>query len=509
MLRTPRIGLLLAALALAPWSAADFTLTVLHTNDLHAHAEPTTVRGKSYGGYARLATMLAKAKAADINPILLDAGDVFQGTLFFNVYVGLADLAFMNTVGYDAMAVGNHEFDRGPQALADFAKLAKFPILSANLDITAEPLLTGLVQPSTVIEVDGQRIGIVGATTEDLPDISSPGPNVKTLPVVPAVQKAVDALKAQGIDKIIVVTHCGYTVDIENVAQLSGVDMIVGGHSHSLLGDLVADGFPAPLGPYPTVAKNKDGDTALIVQGWEWVKVLGRIQVTFDDAGRVKSWTDGRPLLVDESIPDDKAVSALIAALKKPIADMMNREIGSTAVEIPRSEPGQGALADMIADAMLAATERAGSVVALMNQGGVRSAIDAGPITYGDAIAVQPFNNTLVVLDLTGAEIKQALESGKLLISRGSSFALAPDRPEGQRVSEVVIAGQPLDLAKVYRCTFNSFVAAGGDALTVVKNAQGKRTDTGLLDVDALIEFIQVRSPLNPKAEGRIRIVRG
>jgi 5'-nucleotidase / UDP-sugar diphosphatase len=144
-----------------------------------------------------------------------------------------------------------------------------------------------------------------------------------------------------------------------------------------------------------------------------------------------------------------------------------------------------------------------------MNQGGVRSAIDAGPITYGDAIAVQPFNNTLVVLDLTGTEIKQALESGKLLVSRGSSFTLAPDKPEGQRVSDVVIAGQPLDPAKVYRCTFNSFVAAGGDALTVVKNAQGKRTDTGLLDVDALIEFIQARSPLDPKAEGRIRIVRG
>ncbi|MBL8065307.1 MAG: 5'-nucleotidase C-terminal domain-containing protein, partial [Chthonomonadaceae bacterium] len=169
--------------------------------------------------------------------------------------------------------------------------------------------------------------------------------------------------------------------------------------------------------------------------------------------------------------------------------------------ELPRSGPGkQGVLADIITDAMLDATKAMGSTVALMNSGGIRSALNAGVISYGDAISVQPFNNTLVVLDLTGAELEETLSSGVLFVSQGSSFRLS-----NGKATEILISGQKLEPSKTYRCTFNSFVANGGDGLTVVKNATGKRTDTGLLDIDALIEYLKKNSPLKKKAEGRIK----
>ena len=178
-------------LSCAPIALANFTVTFLHTNDLHSHVEPVKIKGVELGGYARQATLIKKFRNESPNPILLNGGDTFQGTLFFNVYLGLADVAFMNQVGYQAMAAGNHEFDRGPKVLADFARLAAFPILAANLDVSSDPDLKGLIKPSAIITVGTERIGVVGAVTPDLMDISSPGDNVKLKDLIPRDRKSV------------------------------------------------------------------------------------------------------------------------------------------------------------------------------------------------------------------------------------------------------------------------------------------------------------------------------
>lgn len=491
-----RRSLLAAFVMCAPFAFADETITILHTNDLHAHVEPVKVKGVELGGYARQATLIKKLRAGATNPLLLNGGDTFQGTLYFNVYHGLADVSFMNQVGYQAMAVGNHEFDRGPKGLADFAKLANFPILAANLDVSTEPLLAGLIKSSTILTAGQVRVGIVGAVTPDLPTISSPGDNVRMKELIPSLQAAIDELQKQGLDKIVVVSHCGYGEEKRMASQLKGVDVVVGGHSHTFLGNVTLPGDPRSGGAYPTVVKNADGDTALVVQSWEWGKVFGRIEITFDEGGKVKSWSKDQPIPVTADIPEDPVVASMISALRKPIEDLMNKPVGETTAEIPRNGPGkQGAMADVITDAMLDATKKMGSVIALMNAGGVRSALNAGKITYGDAISVQPFNNTLVVIDLTGAELLEALQSGILYVSKGS-------RVEG---NSVTVAGEKLDVKKTYRCTFNSFVAGGGDGLTVVKESKGYRLDTGLLDIDALLEYLKANSPIVPKAEGRIK----
>lgn len=478
---------------------APFTLTVLHTNDMHAHFEPTRVSGRMLGGYARLATLIHRYRASDPNVVLLNAGDTFQGTIFFNTYSGLADLAFMNAVGFDAMAVGNHEFDKGPAALAAFANGAAFPVIAANLDVTNEPLLMQRINLSATVRVGNETIGVVGAITEELPTISFPGDNVRLRPLVASVQAAIDAFTASGIDKIVLVSYCGYAEEQELAKALRGIDVIVGGHSHTLLGSTGIEGLPTGP-PYPTVVKNKDDDTALVVQAWNWGLVLGRLQVTFDDAGRVASWS-GAPVAVTEDVPEDPTVASMIRAFRIPVAAVMDKVIGRTLNEISRGESNLAA--QLIADAQLEATRHLGSVAAFINAGGVRAAIDAGDITYGEALTTQPFGNTLVVIELTGAELTLALArggGGRLHPSTGTSYQVT-----GDGVANVVIAGQPLDPTKTYKVTVNNFTAGGGDNHLEIKNAMGARAETGIVDIDALVDYIQKRSPLDLRPENRVR----
>lgn len=506
------LALGLSALAAAQ---APITITVLHTNDLHARVEPAMIQRRPYGGYARQATLIKRFRASDPNPVLLNGGDTFQGTLYFNVYEGLAEAAFMNMVGYQAMAVGNHEFDRGPKTLAEFAKVVKFPLLAANLDVSAEPELRDLIKASTIIEVGGQKVGVVGAITPDTPSISSPGPNVKFLDLHTTVQRAVDDLKAQGINKIMLVSHVGLSGERRMAREIRGLDVIVGGHSHSLLGnDDFPTGFPGPSGKYPMVENNADGP-CLVLSSWEWGKVFGRVKVDFDAQGKVLKWNDASPVLVDDSIPEDPNVAALIAALKKPIANLSNEVIGSTPTGLGKAHDGgrgfESTMGNVITDAMLEATKGQGSVAAFTNQGGIRSAIDPGDITFGGAITVVPFSNTLVIMELTGAEIKAALEHGAdrtgglLHPSIMSGYDLNMSKPVGERVSNVRIGGEPLDLNKIYKVTINSFTASGGDGHEVLKNAKGARVDTGFVDIDVLVAYFKKHSPVERKLEGRIK----
>ena len=199
----------------------DFNLTVLHTNDVHGRVDQfdgfgtpcdaeEAAANECFGGAARIKTIVDQVRLEDGNVVLLDGGDQFQGTLFYTQYKGAEAQEMMNALGYDAMAVGNHEFDDGPDTLGRFVDGANFPVLSANIDASAEPTLAGKIQPSAVIEIGGETIGVVGYTTEDTAILSSPGPNVVFNNIEASVQAAVDDLTAQGINKIMAVSHAGF-----------------------------------------------------------------------------------------------------------------------------------------------------------------------------------------------------------------------------------------------------------------------------------------------------------
>ncbi|MCE9557926.1 MAG: 5'-nucleotidase/apyrase family protein [Armatimonadetes bacterium] len=509
---------LVASLLLGTFAcqAKDFTLTVLHTNDLHARVEPSAIKGKTYGGYARHMTLVEKYRTEDENVILLNAGDTFQGTLFFTQYKGLADLSYMNYAKYDGMALGNHEFDKGVGTLAEFCKRATFPILSANLDFSAEPLLKDLVKPYTVLTVSGEKIGVVGLITPDLFSISSPGPTVKMKPLVESAQIAIDELEKQGINKIVLLTHIGFDEDSKLVPQLRGVDIVVGGHSHSPLGEIELPGGRRNEGKYPFESKDKVGSKVLITQAWEWGKLFGRLKVTFDDKGVVKSFRDGRPILVDESIPEQSVMKTAVDAFTLPIMAMRQTQVSSTPTGFTRSGNGESELGNLICDSMLAKVSASGALIAIMNPGGIRQNIEAGPISYETCINVQPFGNTLVVLDLNLGELKAAFENDKsyfLQVSKGFEITYDFSQPIGERVISMKINGNQLwpippnvRIGNIKIVT-NNFLAGGGDSVTSFKEAKGARIDTGFVDVEALIEYLKSRPSVSAGKDGRIKVV--
>ncbi len=505
---------LLNSLLAATAFVGNFEVTLLHTNDLHSHAEPVMIRGKSYGGYARQATLINQARKLDKNLLLLNGGDTFQGTLYFNVYEGLSDLAFMNQVGYQAAAVGNHEFDRGPKTFSEFVKRANFPLLAANLDVSNDPDLKDRIKAWTILNVGKEKVGVIGAVTPDLPTISDIGQHVKMKELFASISQAVSELKVAKISKIFLVSHCGYELEREIVAKIPEIDVVVGGHSHSFLANPSfpkLDGWPTPLGPYPTIVNHVGGSRSLVLQGWEWGKILGNIKIQFDSRGQVSGWRDALPIVVDDKIPDDPTVANLIAAFQKPIIATMLQKIGKTEVNLDRN----GLMRELLPDAMQEAAKAFGAVASFMNTGGVRSGIDAGDITLGKLNEVQPFRNTLMILELSGQELKDALETpalgteisgGMLLPSSGTSYFIDMSRPSGQRVANIVVGGSPIQLGKTYRLALNNFTAGGGDAHTVLKIAKGYRYDTGLLDIDILVDYVKANSPITRVAENRVRL---
>ncbi|MEM9441505.1 MAG: metallophosphoesterase, partial [Pseudomonadota bacterium] len=254
-----------AGLAAVSTSAlADFRLTILHVNDTHARFEPINkynstcsdednAAGECFGGLARLETAIEQRREAlaaeGRNVLTLHAGDQFQGSLFYTTYKGELSAELMNQFGFDAMAVGNHEFDDGPEALAAFVDQVNFPLLFANTDLQNEPLLAGKVPAYVTKELSGETVGIIGVLAEDTNETSSPGPNVPFIRAEDVLPGLIETLSADGIDKIILLSHAGLGRDMEIAAAVDGIDAIIGGHSHTLLSNTIEDAE----GPYPTI----------------------------------------------------------------------------------------------------------------------------------------------------------------------------------------------------------------------------------------------------------------
>jgi 5'-nucleotidase len=499
-----------------------YQLRIIHTNDHHARIEPVlagTPPAPVHGGVSRRKTLIDAIRAEGGNQILVDAGDVFQGTLWFNQYLGQADLEFYHAMGYEAMTIGNHEFDNGPEPLAEFIKRAQFPVLSANIVTDASYPINGLYKPWIIKDVGGERIGIFGLTTEETPAIAKSGQGIQFTNYIEAARKAVADLQAQGVNKIIALTHIGITFDRELARQVDGIQVIIGGHTHTPMGPMVNP--PDPGRPYPEVIASPSGKTVVMATDWEWGRWLGDLTVGFDANGEITSVVAGRPTEVAPSIEPDRGFEDRIAVLVQPLADLRNKPAGATAVALNGNRADvrtkETNLGNLIADAMLEKGRPAGAQVAIMNGGGIRASIDAGPITLGELLDVQPFANQLSLVTLTGAQLKEALENGvSQLETTAGRFAQVSNmrysydasRAVGDRVTGVQLGDgnggyTALDPAASYRVATINFLVAGGDGYTVFTQGTNK-LDTGLLDVDVTTEYVTARSPVNPQVEGRI-----
>jgi 5'-nucleotidase len=550
----------------------DYTLTLLHTNDMHGHWETFGSEG-SLGGLARLKTAVddVRAERGSDNILLVDAGDYFQGTLFFNAWRGSDAVMALNSIGYDAATLGNHEFDLGPDGLAaamrgDAVEIAgvgyvteavEVPIVATNLDYSAEPELAGAdwLQDSVVLERGGRRFAVLGILTDTTSNIASPGPNIQFLDYVASVQAEVDRLEADGVNHIILLSHINHADDLALAAALRGVDIIVSGHDHRLLGNaaaiaadpLTADFADLVYGPYPARATAADRSNVLIVSAWEWARVLGRLDVTFDEQGRVKGWSGG-PIFINESIAEDAEVAARVAEYRAPVDDLAGVDIGTAGVlfdgsRIPGVRTQEMPLGNLVADVLLDyAAPALGADVALTNGGGIRATIEAGTVTFGDALSVLPFGNTITVVEVTGAELVAALDNGlswaydaDANATRSSGAfpqvagmtvtfcgetvsdiqagtlppaACATAMLEGGLVTSVSIDGTAIDLQASYRVASNNFLVNGGDFYGMFAEAcardGGFCQDSFVLMLDELVREFENGSPVTRVVEGRL-----
>jgi len=510
-------------------SFADYTLNILHINDWHSRIESNNKyestcsaeeeeKGECIGGAARLVTAIADRRKAleGENVILLNGGDNFQGSLFYTTYKGAAEAEFLNQMKFDAMTVGNHEFDDGEDALVPFLEKIQFPVLSANVHPNAQSKVGDRIKPSIVIEVGGEKIGIIGAVTTDTPDIASPGPNISIEDDIATITAEVEKLKAEGVNKIIALTHVGYPRDKEMIAKIPGIDVVVGGHSHSLLSNT----DPKAEGPYPTMIDNPEGYKVPVTQAASYSKYLGEFKVVFDDNGVVKE-ASGNPLHLDATIKPDETVLARIKELGAPIEELKNREVSETTKEIDGSRENCRAreceMGDLVADAILDRMKGQGVQIVFQNGGGLRASIDQGVITMGEILTVLPFQNTLATFQLTGADVVAALENGLSQIEEGAGrfmqvaglrYAFDKSAPPGSRISlvEVMENGNwtPIDPAKTYLAATNNYVRQGGDGYEVFANNAKNAYDYGPSREQVVADYLAANRPYTPRLEGRI-----
>ncbi|NTB96183.1 LysM peptidoglycan-binding domain-containing protein [Agrobacterium tumefaciens] len=527
------LGMLsVSAITLSAGAAlADYELNILHINDFHSRIESINKfdstcsaeeegKNECFGGAARLLTAINQTrdalKAEGKNVLLLNAGDNFQGSLFYTTYKGTVEAEVLNAMKFDAMTVGNHEFDDSEDGLAGFLDKVQFPVVTANVVATAASKIGDRVKPSIVLEVGGQKIGIVGAVANDTAELATPGPNITIAEDVAKISEQVQKLKQDGVDKIIALTHVGYPRDLEFIAKIPDVDVVVGGHTHTLLSntDQKAEG------PYPTLVDNPGGYKVPVVQAGQYSKYLGDLKVVFDDSGVVKE-SKGDPILIDSSFKPDEATLKRIDELKAPIEALKSKVVGSSEGPIEGDRKvcrvKECSMGNLVADATLARVKDQGVTIAFANSGGLRSSIDAGDVSMGEVLTVLPFQNTVATFQLKGEDIRAALENGVSQIDDGAGrfmqvsglkYSFDRSKPAGGRVISVEVkegdAFVPLDPAKTYIVAANNYVRTGGDGFKVFATKAINAYDFGPNLEEAVAAYITANSPYKPYTDGRI-----
>jgi len=472
-------------------------ITIAHTNDVHGHI--TENPDSKEFGYAKMATLINEMRQANPNFLLIDAGDTFQGTIYVNQSKGESILPILNHLGYETMTAGNHEFDFGWEQVLKLRDALDYPVINANAFKSDG---TNLLEPVHYATVGGEKFAFLGLVTEETPIVTHPD-NVKGLTFknpVDVAKEWVPKLKKEA-DHVIVVSHVGIDVDREIAKNVPGIELIVGGHSHTALKE-------------PEVVNG-----TYIVQDWEYGKSLGRADLYYFN-GKLVAFSGGL-LEYDETVKSDPEVAAMVDKIAKDIDAALSTVIAKAEVDLEGDRAAvrsrETNLGNLTADIMLERTKTIPgheADVALTNGGGIRDKIAAGDITKKMLQTVFPFPNTLVIVEATGADIKAALENGVSQVETGAgrfpqisgmSFTYDPSKKPGDRVLEVKIGGQPLDLNKTYRVATNDFIAAGGDGYESFKKPG--ILNTGITFYDMMEEALTKMKSVHPKTEGRITAV--
>ena len=497
-------------------------ITVMHTNDHHGRFWKN--RDGEYGMAARktaIDSIRAEVAAQGGYSLLLDGGDVNTGVPESDLQDAVPDFKGMNLLGYDAMAVGNHEFDKSPFVLKMQRELATFPMLSANIYRNGERVF----EPYKIFSLGGIKVGVMGLTTEDTRKMVHPDTiqGMEFRGVIAEAARTVPELRSKA-DIVIATTHMGHyedgnhgtqaTGDVEMARAIKGIDLVVGGHTQNpacMKAENVLDRAYVP----GTDCKPDRQNGTWIVQAHEWGKYVGRADFEFRNGEftlvryalipvnlkkSVKA-ADGKTGLVTYTpeIAEDKAMLALLKPFQEFGQQKLLVEVGSTDAKLEgdrslvRTQPT--ALGVMIGQAMM---DKAKADFALVNAGGVRDSLPAGKLNYKDILTVHPFGNTITFVDLSGAEVLNYLNAAAKMSSGSGAFAQFAGVQltiTSGSVKDVRIRGAMLNPAASYRLAINNFVAAGGDGYPKL-TTHPSYVDTGFVDADVLRNYISARSPL-------------
>jgi 2',3'-cyclic-nucleotide 2'-phosphodiesterase (5'-nucleotidase family) len=500
-------GLLLVFLLAVP--AGGVTLRLLHINDFHGFAEPhkPLKASEPLGGMAYLAGEAARLRQGQPT-LLLAAGDMIQGNNWANLFQGKSSIELMNAMKFDAMVVGNHEFDYGQEVLKARLQEAGFPLLGANVQG-----LPGL-KPYVLKDLQGLRVAVIGVTTPDTYTSTHPR-NVTGLKFTSPETAVAECLKElQGkADLVVVLSHLGYSEDRALAQKIPGIGVIVGGHTHTRL--------EAPALVNRTV----------IVQAWEHGKALGVLDLEVED-GKIVKYAGRQEEIKPRPGRADKAIEAIVRKYSQEVDARLDQTVGETKTDLNGENVRlrETNLGNLVTDVMREVTE---AEAAIINGGTIRTSIRRGPVKAKDIYAALPFDNYLVALRLSGAQVREALEhgvscpeekAGRFPQVSGLSFTYNPKAAAGARVREVTINGRPLESGKEYVVATHDFLAAGGDGYRSfgegLKCGEGYREQGGALTSknlaychpgvwlrDLVIEYLKNKKTIAPQTEGRIKAV--
>lgn len=558
---------LLALAAIA--NAKNFKLKILHTNDIHARVDPINKYGSAcdptekndcFGGAARRVQAVKDLKADSDYPVLvLDGGDQFQGSLWYTVYRGVEAYKTMNLVGYDAMGLGNHEFDNGGEALERFVNNVDADILSCNVDWTgAEPAYPGLakIKKHVVFDVEGEKIGIIGYTISNIQTVSSPPEGIVVHDVFDSVTAEVKVLKKKGVNKIIAIGHHGYLEDVRMANDIEGLDVVVGGHTNTFLynGDPIEvtgneNARPKTAdGPYPTW---NEGKSTCVVQDYAFGRWMGNLDVEWDGNGNIVDCV-GQPVLMSDEFGEDKETFDMLAEMDIKLKEFGDRVMGFNRQNIPfernRWRMTEHVLTNWIGDAMI---EYAASSIldgggfykdipriSMMNGGGLRNGLPAGQLTWRDATPTMPFDNAISLLEIPAKTIWDTLEhgvagvrcvdyanmidcdnTGGFVYGGGLRYTYDIGRDPYDRLMQVKVACNDEEMAKwceidpndeetKYMVVINSYIATGGDGHEALKNVprEGDLVGTDLFQDSQILAYMLSNEVLMTE-DGRIRQV--
>ncbi|XP_060664932.1 apyrase [Drosophila nasuta] len=523
-----------------------FPLSLIHINDFHARFEATDTSGgicaegtECIGGYARTVYTVKQLleQQKDQNPIYINAGDSFQGTLWYNIGRWNVTQQFLNMLPADVMTLGNHEFDHGVEGVVPFLQTINTRMLVANMDCAHEPTMEGLYEKSQIIERGGRKIGLIGVILETTYDLANTGKLIFRNES-DAIREEAALLKEQGANIIIVISHCGYEVD-QTIAAVAGdvIDVIVGSHSHTFLYTGTPPGPDTPRGNYPTEVVHQSGHRVLIVQAGAYAKYVGNLTVYFDDEGNVVDF-EGAPLYMGADVPEDEEIVEAMQPWQEIMDETGKVIIGRTVVDLTKADCSDREcnLGNFVCDSMVHSftgltpfdqTAWTNVSIALAATGGMRVPLPRGNLSYAHLVSMSPFGNLLIAFNTPGQKIVDALEFGASKIDfennvstsyiflqvAGLKVTYDFTKPVNERVISVLVRCadcpvplyEPLEPTKIYRAVAPDFLFNGGDGYTMFADATD--VQPGAIDLDALISYTENNTPIYTGREGRITVL--